>query len=394
MLTAESIRMATPGPWRLWGPYLSDRQWGTVREDYSANGDAWRYLPFDHARSRAYRWGEDGLLGISDDQQRLCLSLALWNGRDPILKERLFGLANEEGNHGEAVKELYYHLDATPSQSYLKALYKYPHRSFPYAKLYDENRRRGRAEPEYGLLDTGVFADDRYFDVFVEYAKASPTDLAMRVTIHNRGPDAAELHVLPTVWFRNTWSWIADDSMPELRFSGGRVIATHPTLGTYTIAADGSPEWIFCENETNAQRLFNAPGPQYPKDAFHEYVCQESPRGGEPGPHGNESRRLLPTHDSSRRLEVCHFETRQVQCRDSRRCLRHAHSRGGRVFTPTCNMPCKTPINGSCNGRPLPASSGTSSSIRSTSNAGSPVTQHSRRRRPRASQSAIPTGNI
>ena len=274
MLTAESIRMATPGPWRLWGPYLSDRQWGTVREDYSANGDAWRYLPFDHSRSRAYRWGEDGLLGISDDQQRLCVSLALWNGRDPILKERLFGLANEEGNHGESVKEIYYHLDATPSHSYLKGLYKYPQRPFPYAKLYDENRRRGRAEPEYGLLDSGLFADDRYFDVFVEYAKASPTDLAMRVTIHNRGPDAADLHVLPTVWFRNTWSWIADAEMPELRLAGDRVAASHPTLGTYTISADGKPDWIFCENETNALRLFNAPGPQYPKDAFHEYVVK------------------------------------------------------------------------------------------------------------------------
>jgi hypothetical protein len=274
MTTAESLRMATPGPWRLWGPYLSDRQWGTVREDYSANGDAWRYFPHDHARSRAYRWGEDGLLGVSDDQQRLCVSLCLWNGRDAILKERLFGLANEEGNHGEDVKELYYHLDATPSHSYLKGLYKYPQRPFPYARLYDENRRRGRGEPEFELLDAGLFSDDRYFDVFVEYAKSSPTDFSMRITAHNRGPDSADLHLLPTVWFRNTWSWVADAVIPELKLTNGSVTATHPTLGTYHITADANANWLFCENETNAQRLFNAPGPQYPKDAFHEYVVK------------------------------------------------------------------------------------------------------------------------
>ncbi|MFO0938792.1 MAG: glucosidase [Gemmataceae bacterium] len=272
MPTIEFERMCSPGPWRLWGPYLSDRQWGTVREDYSANGDAWRYLPHDHARSRAYRWGEDGLLGISDDQQRLCLSLALWNGRDEILKERLFGLANEEGNHGEDVKELYFQIDAVPSHSYLKGLYKYPQRAFPYSRLYDENRRRTRNEPEFELLDTGLFDDNRYFDCFVEYAKGSPTDLVMRITVCNRGPDAADLHVLPTLWFRNTWSWVHDAIIPELRFVDGQVIAKHPTLGDYTVTADGSPDWIFCDNETNAKRLFHAPGPQYPKDAFHDYV--------------------------------------------------------------------------------------------------------------------------
>src|SRR5262245_25030871 len=202
--------------WRKWGPYLSERQWGTVREDYSADGEAWAYFHHDHARSRAYRWGEDGLAGFSDDEQRLCLALALWNGKDPILKERLFGLTNEEGNHGEDVKEIYYYLDATPTHSYLKMLYKYPQREFPYAALVEESRRRGRNQPEYELLDTGIFDDDRYFDVFVEYAKAGPEDVLVQVTIHNRGPDAAPLHVLPYVWFRNTWSWKPNSDRPVL----------------------------------------------------------------------------------------------------------------------------------------------------------------------------------
>src|SRR5215475_141523 len=189
-------------PWRRWGPYLSERQWGTVREDYSPHGNAWEYFPHDHARSRAYRWGEDGIAGISDDQQRLCLSLALWNGEDPILKERLFGLTNSEGNHGEDVKELYYYLDATPTHSYLKMLYKYPQREFPYAKLIEENARRTRDDPEFELLDTGIFDEDRYFDVFIEYAQADLNDIHMRVTVHNRGPEAAKIHLLPQIWFR------------------------------------------------------------------------------------------------------------------------------------------------------------------------------------------------
>jgi hypothetical protein len=220
-------------PWKKSGPYLSERQWGTVREDYSSAGDAWAYLPHDHARSRAYRWGEDGLAGFSDDGQRLCLALALWNGRDPILKERLFGLTNAEGNHGEDVKELYYYLDATPTHSYLKMLYKYPQRAFPYAELVEENRRRGKDRPEYELLDTGVFDDDRYFDVFVEYAKAGPDDLLMQVTAHNRGPEAAELHLLPQLWFRNTWAWRPGASRPVISPRGDwSLVAVHPTLGT------------------------------------------------------------------------------------------------------------------------------------------------------------------
>src|SRR6187399_81009 len=193
--------------WKKWGPYLSERQWGTVREDYSENGDAWNFFTHDQARSRAYRWGEDGLLGISDDKQRLCFALALWNGADPILKERMFGLTNAEGNHGEDVKEYYFYLDSTPTHSYMRALYKYPQRAFPYAELKAESARRGRDQPEFELLDTGVFDEDRYFDVFVEYAKASVEDILIRITVENRGPDAADIDVLPTIWFRNKWSW-------------------------------------------------------------------------------------------------------------------------------------------------------------------------------------------
>src|SRR6185295_18956879 len=194
-------------PWKCWGPYLSERQWGTVREDYSPDGSAWNYFPHDHARSRAYRWGEDGIAGISDDRQLLCFSVALWNGKDPILKERLFGLTGPEGNHGEDVKELYYYLDATPTNSYLKMLYKYPQAAFPYAQLVDESRRRGKQDREYELIDTGVFNDDRYFDVFVEYAKVDVEDIIIKITAHNRGPEAAVLHLVPQLWIRNTWSW-------------------------------------------------------------------------------------------------------------------------------------------------------------------------------------------
>jgi len=214
---AEVMRLAEDQQraknWKRWGPYLSDRQWGTVREDYSADGNCWDYFPHDHARSRAYRWGEDGLLGITDRECRLCFSLALWNGRDPILKERLFGLTNPQGNHGEDVKECYYHLDASPTNSYLKALYKYPQAEFPYEQLVSENKRRDQTQREFELTDTGVFNEGRYFDVFVEYAKASSNDILIRITVENRGPEAARIHLLPTLWFRNTWSW-GHDSQP------------------------------------------------------------------------------------------------------------------------------------------------------------------------------------
>jgi len=261
-------------PWKKWGPYLSERQWGTVREDYSTDGNAWSYFSHDQSRSRAYRWGEDGLAGISDDKQRLCFAVALWNGRDSILKERLFGLTNSEGNHGEDVKEYYFYLDSTPTHSYMKYLYKYPQREFPYRDLVETNGRRSREEFEYELLDTGVFDDDRYFDVFVEYAKADPEDVLVRVTVHNRGPEAARLHVLPTLWFRNTWSWGLDDRKPSLRQTGaGAIEVTHHELGTYTLQCDGAPELLFTENESNAQRLWGQPNQSaYVKDAFHSCV--------------------------------------------------------------------------------------------------------------------------
>src|SRR5216683_1754306 len=283
--------------WRRFGPYLTERQWGTIREDYSANGDAWSSFPHEHARSRAYRWGEDGLLGICDDQGFLYLALVLWNEKDPILKERLFGVANPEGNHGEDVKECYYYLDATPTASYLKALYKYPQAAFPYAQLVSVNRARSKAEPEYELLDTGIFDGNRYFDVFVEYAKAAPDDILVRITAHNRGPARAPLHLLPTLWFRNTWSWkggIEEDiPKPAIRLAGrDGVVAEHARLGRLNLVAaaalgtvDG-PRWMFTENETNVQRLYGQPNPSpYVKDGFHAAVVEHRadavhPEGG------------------------------------------------------------------------------------------------------------------
>jgi len=261
-------------PWKKWGPYLSERQWGTVREDYSDDGNAWAYFSHDQARSRAYRWGEDGLAGISDDKQVLCFAIALWNGRDPILKERLFGLTNSEGNHGEDVKEYYFYLDSTPTHSYMKYLYKYPQLKFPYSDLVETNRRRSREEFEYELLDTGIFDEDRYFDVFVEYAKADPEDILARITVHNRGPEAAEIHVLPTLWFRNTWSWGKDESKPTLKqLKDGTVQACHALLGQLTLGCEGNPELLFTENESNAIRLWGQPNASsYVKDAFHDYV--------------------------------------------------------------------------------------------------------------------------
>ena len=266
--------------WKFFGPYLSERQWGTVREDYSADAQPWTYLPHDHARSRAYRWGEDGIAGFSDDHSRLCLSLALWNGKDPILKERLFGLTNLEGNHGEDVKELYYYLDATPTHSYLKMLYKYPQREFPYAALRDENTRRKAdlTRMEFELLDTGIFDDDRYFDVFIEYAKADAEDILMRVTVHNRGPEEAMIHLLPQLWFRNTWSW-NNSAKPALSLTNQEVVtATHAELGTYFLHADGKPNPLFCDNETNVRRLYGQNAALgFFKDALDDYVV-----------HGNE----------------------------------------------------------------------------------------------------------
>lgn len=260
--------------WRRWGPYLSERQWGTVREDYSARGDAWEYFTHDHARSRAYRWGEDGIAGISDKYQHLCLALALWNEQDAILKERLFGVTNREGNHGEDVKEHYYYLDATPTHSYLKMLYKYPQRAFPYAQLVEENQRRGKEQPEFKLIDTGVFDDDRYFDVFVEYAKANVHDVLMLITAHNRGPDAAPLHILPQLWFRNEWSWDNAADRPEICAAGSAsMVARHGKLGVYHGYFDAPDDLLFCDNETNVQRLYGASSDlRFFKDGFHDDV--------------------------------------------------------------------------------------------------------------------------
>ena len=274
---AERVRLAedTRGEqrWKLWGSYLSERQWGTVREDYSAHGTAWDYFSHDQARSRAYRWGEDGLTGLSDNTQRLCLALALWNGKDPILKERLFGLTNGEGNHGEDVKELYYYLDATPTHSYLKYLYKYPQREFPYAWLVEENRRRGKDQPEFELIDTGVFNDDRYFDVFVEYAKAGPEDVLMLVTVHNRGPDAASVHVLPQLWFRNIWSWRQDARRPRLFALDAHTVGVQSKMfGEYRLYCGGEPTLLFCDNDTNLRRFYGLDVRGYFKDAFHEFL--------------------------------------------------------------------------------------------------------------------------
>jgi hypothetical protein len=261
-------------PWKKWGPYLSERQWGTVREDYSSDGNAWDYFSHDQSRSRAYRWGEDGLGGISDDQQLLCFAIALWNERDPILKERLFGLTNSEGNHGEDVKEYYFYLDSTPTHSWMKYLYKYPQGEFPYRDLVEGNRRRSREEFEYELLDTGVFDADRYFDIFVEYAKEGPDDILIRITAHNRGTEAANVRLLPTLWFRNTWSWGEDKGKPSLRAEGPAVIhASHQNLGEYRLYCDGGPELLFTDNDTNTQRLWSQQNAHaYVKDAFHSYV--------------------------------------------------------------------------------------------------------------------------
>jgi hypothetical protein len=278
-------------PWKKWGPYLSERQWGTVREDYSADGNAWDYFPHDQARSRAYRWGEDGLGGICDEKQRLCFALALWNERDPILKERLFGLTNSEANHGEDVKEYYFYVDSTPTHSYMKYLYKYPQREFPYAELVNVNRGRSREEFEYELLDTGAFAEDRYFDVFVEYAKAGPEDVLIRITVHNRGPEAARLRLLPTLWFRNVWSWGEGNSKPVLDAAGPGVIrVSHPELGEYLLYCDGKPELLFTENESNAERLWSQPNASpFVKDAFHNYVIAGKREAVNPGQAGTKA---------------------------------------------------------------------------------------------------------
>jgi hypothetical protein len=318
-MTAETARLVEArrqeAPWHRWGPYLSERQWGTVREDDSEDGEAWRSFTHDQARSRVYRWGEDGLAGISDDGQRLCMALALWNEADPILKERLFGLTNAEGNHGEDVKEYYFYLDATPTSSYLKYLYKYPQAAFPYLDLVEGNRARGRDEFEYELLDTGVFDDQRYFDVVVEYAKASPHDVLVQITVHNRGPDTAPLHVLPTLWFRNTWGEDAggdapDADRPQLSTPGpNTILADHADLGRFVLQVEGQPDLLFTGNESNVERLWGQPNPTpYVKDAFHRCVIDGDTTAVDPARTGTKAAAHL-------RLEVPAGESRTVRLR-------------------------------------------------------------------------------
>jgi hypothetical protein len=277
--------------WKKWGPYLSERQWGTVREDYSHDGNAWDYFSHDQSRSRAYRWGEDGLAGISDDKQQLCFAVALWNGRDPILKERLFGLTNSEGNHGEDVKEYYFYLDSTPTHSYMKYLYKYPQGEYPYRDLVETNRQRSREESEYELLDTGIFDEDRYFDVFVEYAKGNPEDVLIKISVHNRGPEAAKLHVLPTLWYRNTWSWAEGEPKPVLGYSAAdKIHALHPQLGEYVLQCEGPQDLFFTENETNATRLWGQSNSSpYVKDAFHQLVIAGQRKAVNPAKTGTKA---------------------------------------------------------------------------------------------------------
>jgi hypothetical protein len=318
--TAEEQRLADAragnAAWRRWGPYLSERQWGTVREDYSAEGEPWEYFPHDHARSRAYRWGEDGIGGICDDRQQLCFALALWNGADPFLKERLFGLNGHEGNHGEDVKECYFHLDNVPSHAYMRYLYKYPQRAFPYAELLAENRRRSRQQSEYELLDTGIFAGDRYFDVEIEYAKAAPDDILIRIRATNRGAEVATLHLLPTLWFKNDWSWYPGREQPRILVAkadatGLALAATHREFAPHWLHADAPDAVLFTENETNRERCFGvANDSPYVKDAFHRYVVDGNRDAVNPGREGSKAAALYarpigPGETTTVRLRLC-----------------------------------------------------------------------------------------
>ncbi len=385
--------------WKRWGPYLAERQWGTVREDYSANGDSWAYFPHDHARSRAYRWGEDGLLGICDREARLCFALALWNGRDPILKERLFGLANEEGNHGEDVKEAYFFLDGTPTASYLKALYKYPQAEFPYERLRRENRARTRRDPEFELADTGIFDGGRLFDVQVEYAKAAPDDILVRISVDNLGPEAATLHLLPTLWFRNTWSWGRDDdeypARPAITSNGPAALeAVHPTLGRFTLVAgagpDGRlPELLFTDNETNTERLFGKPNQApFVKDAFHDRVVGGRESAVNPAGSGHERRRLgTASRCRPEQVRRCACASRpRARCPPSRSAPPSTPpsppaSARPTSSTPPSSRPGSSPPNARSRARRTPAWSGRSSSTTWSCPSGSTATPPNRRRR-------------
>ncbi len=330
-MTAEKRRLqaANTGksPWKKWGPYLTERQWGTVREDYSANGNAWGYVSHDMARSKAYRWGEEGIAGISDYTQSLCFSLACWNGVDPFLKERLFGVAGNEGNHGEDVKEYYYYLDSTPTHSYMKMLYKYPQQAFPYELLVAENRRRGKQDRELELVDTGIFSENRYFDVFIEYAKATAEDICIRITAINRGPEQAVLDLLPHLWFRNSWSWHTDAPKPKLSVKGNAIQATMPDkTESYFLYADGDPELLFCENESNASRLYNMPTDGgFFKDGINDYVVNGQQNAVNPT---NEGTRMACRYH----LEIAPGESQSIRLRFSNKSLRQPFQTFEKVF--------------------------------------------------------------
>ena len=349
--TQEGIRLQMTrqriGHWNRWGPFLAERAWGTVREDYSADGDAWNYFPHDHARSRAYRWNEDGIAGICDRHQYLCFALALWNRRDPFLKERMFGVSGKEGNHGEDVKEYYFYLDNTPTHSYMKYLYKYPQAEFPYEQLVKENERRTRLDAEYELADTGIFDENRYFDVEVEYAKREPEDLLIRINITNRGPEAAPICVLPTLWFRNTWSWGRDPRRPSIVAGADRpsqqpstrmLLAKHYQLGEYILYCAGADELMFTENETNFPRLFGVAGPSpYVKDAFHEYVVDGKTSGREPS--CNQAQR--PRHDTTEQWQPVKRSRFSCVCRRSWAIIRS--KRRSRISTRLFRSAAKRP---------------------------------------------------
>ena len=321
-MDAEQERLAENATgiamWHRWGPYLSERQWGTVREDYSATGSAWEYFPHDLARSRAYRWGEDGIGGFCDRHGLVCFALALWNGRDPILKERMFGLTNSQGNHGEDVKDYYFYLDNTPTHSYMKCLYKYPQAEFPYRELVETNARRAKSDPEFELIDTGVFSENRYFDVFMEYAKAGPEDICIRIEIFNRGPEAAPLTVLPTLWFRNTWTWTDDAPRPKLSNNNGAVKAEIERYGDYWLHAENAPPLLFTENETNNERCFDAPNAgAFVKDAFHRYIVHADLKAVNPAQNGTKaaaqySLQIAPGASQVIRLRFCRTAEKPV----------------------------------------------------------------------------------
>ena len=386
-------------PWRKFGPYLSDRQWGTVREDYSPDGEAWSYLPHDQARSKAYRWGEDAIAGFSDDQLAICLGLALWNGKDPILKERLFGLTNSQGNHGEDVKELYYYVDGTPTHSYMRMVYKYPQGAFPYQDLLDTNARRSLTEREYELIDTGLFDHDRYFDVTVEYAKGAPEDVLMLITIANRGDQDAPLDVLPQLWSRNTWTWSGDAGLkPRLAADGQRAVTiAHPALPPMRLECDGFPELLFCDNETNLKRLYGVDATGYCKGR-HQRLCRLGRhRRGEPGARRHQDGGALPRYSAGawRDHAAPAPRPRRRAARPLRRfrflsCRRAATRR--MASTPRCRPAWTMPTPASCSARPSQACCGANNITASTSAPGSTATRPSRRRQRSARRAAMPTG--